>query len=359
MKDQHREMFFFTEKYNGKDSDHHEIVQPWKNTLNYINKFSISEEDGFDIGGVFTMTNSNVSTKSSSKNPGHLNKIMEETYKERTKILNNLSKAAGCLHVFISGMKLYRNPRKSNRDSYVELNQIIRDCLFKVDKNKVASLRVTVMEFRVKRRIRPSIGVKISSMDVGDLYKKQHQSLMSFNNDLDLFYEQCLHKKVPNEVVQFFHAQQLTAEEFQSFQCRCEESIHKRFSTSHRQNCSKYTKVLGKFASIENDEIFNSDWNIDFVNAKNIFEENKSQLNDTKRSVLNLSENQDYKLFIGYRASFQVPLDGKSINKITKSSRGKLTYLKLWNWADVESEQEYKRQLKSFRQVKPFNNCLV
>ena len=322
MAGQHREIFFFTERYNGKDFHHHEIIQPWKNTLNYINKFTISEEDGFDIAGIFTMTNSNVSTKSSTKNPGHLNKIMEETYSQRAKVLNHLSNANGFVHVFISGMKLYRNHRKSNRDSYVELNRIIRDCSLKVNKKNVTSLRVTVMEFRVSGKIRPSVGVKISSMDVANLYKKQHKSLMSFNNDLDHFYEQCLRKKVQNEVVQFFHAQKLTEDEFQSFQCRFEDSIDRRFSTSHRYNCSKYTKILGRFASIENDVIFNTDWKANLVHAKDIFEENISQINDTQKSVCDLSENQDYKLFIGYRASFQVPFAPKAcLAKLRKSSR--------------------------------------
>ena len=127
MKDKHREIFFFTEKYTGGDLTHQEIIQPWKNTLNYINRFSISEEDGFDIAGVFTMQNSEMSTQSSSKNPSHLNNIMEQTYTQRTEILNHLSKAAGFVHVFISGMKLYKNRQKAGRDSYVYLNQIIRD----------------------------------------------------------------------------------------------------------------------------------------------------------------------------------------------------------------------------------------
>ena len=214
------------------------------------------------------------------------------------------------------------------------------------------------MEFRFSGKIRPSIGVKIGSMDVDELYKMQHTSLLSFNNDLDLFYEQCLDEKVQNGVVQFFHAQQLTKDEFQSFQCRFEDLIHKRYSTSYRQNCSKYTKILEKFASIKNDEIINTDWNTNLINAKYIFEENRSQLNERKRAVCDLSENQDYKLFVGYRASFQVPLDETSIAKLTKSSRGKLSHSKLWNWANFKTVHEYKRQIKSFSQVKPFDNCL-
>ena len=104
---QHRELYFFTEKYTGKDSDHHEIVQPWKNTLNYINRFSISEEDAFEIAGIFTLTNSNLHTKRSRKAESHfLDKKLAETYYRRATILNHLCKASGIVHVFISGMKL-------------------------------------------------------------------------------------------------------------------------------------------------------------------------------------------------------------------------------------------------------------
>ena len=164
MKNQHREMFFFTEKYTGNDHNHQEIIHPWKNTLNYINRFSISEEDGFDIAGIFTMTNTNISTKA-KKNSNLLNRVLEETYKERAGVLNHLSLASGIVHVFISGMKLYRTKKwKSRRESYVDLERIVRECSLKINRDNVESLRVSVMEFRVSKKIRPSIGAKITTL---------------------------------------------------------------------------------------------------------------------------------------------------------------------------------------------------
>ena len=281
MKNQHREMFFFTEKYTGKDFHHHEIVQPWKNTLNYINRFSISEEDAFDIAGVYTMNNSSHLTKSqkkrSKKSKSILDNMLKKTYPSRAEILSHLSGASGIVHVFISGMKLYRDYPGKIRESYVELNQIIRDCISIVDSENVESLRVSVMELRVSGKIRPSLGIKINSMDVRDLYRKQHKSLVSFNNDLDTFYSQCLENSIENEPIQFFHAQQLTLDEFQSFQNSFEKWFHLRITNANQKNCKNYTKILGKFASTQ---VFkNTDWNDEFQNAKNIFAHNVSQLN--------------------------------------------------------------------------------
>ena len=364
MKDQHREIFFFTEKYTGNDYNHQEIIQPWKNTLNYINRFSISEEDGFDIAGVFTMKNSEGSTKSRQTNPKYLNEILKKNYEPRAEILKNLWKASGIVHVFISGMKLYKDHPNRKNESMVELNQIIRDCFKNVNRKYVKSLQVSLMEFRASGKIRPSMGVRINSMDVNDLYKRQNDSLMSFGNDLDRFYGQCLHEKIQNEVVQFFHAQQLTTDEFESYQYKFENLVDERFLTNHRQNRKTYTKILARFASTENNEGFDTDWNIKFVKAQHRFNHNISQLEHRKKSVYDLSQNQDYKLFIGYRASFQVPLhlrfNKAFLAELTNFSQQKLTHSKLWKWANgiIQSEQEYQRQCKFFKKVKSFNSCL-
>ena len=46
------EMFFFVENYVGNSSQVHENRHPKKLMLNNINKFSISEDDAYDISGI-------------------------------------------------------------------------------------------------------------------------------------------------------------------------------------------------------------------------------------------------------------------------------------------------------------------
>ena len=52
MSEKRNEMFFFVENYVGNSSQVHENRHPKKLMVNYINKFSISEDNRFDIGGV-------------------------------------------------------------------------------------------------------------------------------------------------------------------------------------------------------------------------------------------------------------------------------------------------------------------
>ena len=77
MKNQSREIFFLVE------NEYHPFYSPngpWKNTLNYMNKFTISESDGFEIAGVYTLKN----------------QLSEAP------TFNCLSRAKGIVHVFIS-----------------------------------------------------------------------------------------------------------------------------------------------------------------------------------------------------------------------------------------------------------------
>ena len=363
MAGKHREMYFFTEKYIGKDKNHREIIRSWKNTLNYINRFSISEEDGFDIAGIFTMTNSSQLTKSikrkSKRSKNFLNKELAKTYPSRAEILRHLSEASGIVHVFISGMKLYRDHRLRKKGSYVELNKIIRHCISNVQKENVELLRVTVMECRVSEKIRTSRGFKINSSDVGALYKKQNESVMSLNNDLDSFYLQCLDNSVKNGVIQFFHAQQLTPDEFKIFQIVYEKWLQARISTAHRRNHSKFTKILRRLSSTDDAEPFKkTDLDSELRKAKNIFEQNVTRLNDRHKLVLDSSANQDFKLYIGFRATIEIPLD-QGINndnngwltELIFSLESKLIHSQLWQCGrfQTESEREFKRQYKSFK----------
>ena len=242
------------------------------------------------------------------------------------------------------------------KDSYVELNRIIRDCWSNVIDENVKCLRVSIMEFRASGKIRPSLGFRVDSLDVHNLYKKQHNSLMSFNNDLDLFYSQCLNESVPNEVVQFFHAQQLTSDEFRIFQNNFVQLLSSRFAWGNQRNQSRYRKTLAKLAFKYKNEEFNiTDWKSGKIKAKHIFEHNVTRLQKRKKSVFDRSENQNFRLFIGYRATVELPLDQDIdpvwFDELIKSLERKLMHSKLWQWADIQTESEkmFKRRYKSFK----------
>lgn len=179
MKNQSRENFFLVE------NEYHPFYSPngpWKNTLNYMNKFSISETDGFDIAGVFTFKN-------------QLSEVPT---------FNCLSRAKGIVHVFIS---------EKRRKSYLCLDYISK-CLSSIIIQKVKTLRVSVMEM-VYNGYGNGFGYmdsdsRIDLYKVEELYRNQRDEYrISLNNQLDSFYDQCLNAKIQIGVVYYFYAQLL------------------------------------------------------------------------------------------------------------------------------------------------------
>ena len=224
MKTKNREIFFFIEQYDG-NHDREEYHQ-WKNTRNYMNKFSISEEDSFDIIGIYTINNPSTRDYPNRNDDQYLKRIQNETLTERKKVFEHLAKASGIVHVFISGMLLYTEHEQKRKgtfrnQSYVCLHYIIPKCLSSVIFLKIKTLRISVMEMRIGRRTKPSKGNKIHSNDVNQLYKNEHK--MSLNDQLDIFYENCLKDSVRNEVVYIYHAPLLTTNDFFIFQDKYDE----------------------------------------------------------------------------------------------------------------------------------------
>ena len=91
---QNRQCFFLTENHfkNGARNDNN---LPWKNTRNYMNKFTVSEHDRFEICGIFPI------------HTGQMNKACKEERKNITRqIKTKLSAMSGTVDLFVSGMKL-------------------------------------------------------------------------------------------------------------------------------------------------------------------------------------------------------------------------------------------------------------
>ena len=121
MTKQHREAYFFTERYVGENQRDREKHQSRKNTLNYMNRFTISEADAFEIAGFYEIENTSETFHiygrtliphrhmdiSFSDMPRYMRCALSGLDCKRMSLLRHLSKASGIVHIFISGMSLY------------------------------------------------------------------------------------------------------------------------------------------------------------------------------------------------------------------------------------------------------------
>ena len=198
MKNQNREIFFLVEKYCDRRKYHPQPLRhtnrgPWKSTLNYMNKFTISETDGFEIAGVFTIEN-------------ELSEVLK---------LNCLSRAKGIVHVFIT-----KTLRKSNvwpDDISKFLSSIIIQ--------NVKTLRVSFMEMFGSDDLTfwesfeyDCLQSRIDLYEVEELYLKQEDKYnrISLNNQLDSFYDQCINGEVQIGIVNYFYVQLLRPAELEN-----------------------------------------------------------------------------------------------------------------------------------------------
>ena len=99
MVNQNRQCFFIIESHH-KNYVVDEKSLPWKNTRNYMNKMTISEDDNFEICGLFAIPN------------GRLTKEQKE---EKTnipgRIIRKLSGSSGIVDVLVSGLNLCKRFR--------------------------------------------------------------------------------------------------------------------------------------------------------------------------------------------------------------------------------------------------------
>ena len=94
MVNKNRQCYFFTENRTGK-LPAPEISLPWKNTRNYMNKMTVSEEDQYEICGFYSIP----STLGKSVIPRPL----------QQQITNELTAASGEVDLFLSGINLSKS----------------------------------------------------------------------------------------------------------------------------------------------------------------------------------------------------------------------------------------------------------
>ena len=178
-----KEIFCFTQSDTGKSATARENHRTLENTINYMNRFTISEDDGFDISGVH-----------------HL--VSPLGFPIYTKELNKLPTTSEHVYIFISLCFNISSPSATkywNGQRLLFFKGITQNLLTNISKD-VESLHISMMEFQVASvKIQNKVVSyrkdktkhTLDRSEVESLYNRQTLTKMSFYNQLDDFYEHC------------------------------------------------------------------------------------------------------------------------------------------------------------------------
>ena len=169
MGEKHKEIYFFLEISEETDSNVYENRLILKHILNYMNKFAITEDDGFEIGGIFSLyklpakilpakiiplkTSCNIEDLVVEKDLNFSQEIcLHFKHTQRRKVFKNLAAASVNVNVFIAGRDLWKDDGEAGYGltQYVDLKIIIDEILSSIVKNKIEYLQVSVMELSLR-----------------------------------------------------------------------------------------------------------------------------------------------------------------------------------------------------------------
>ena len=187
-------LLFFIEKYDGLDNWVKESTRPLKHALTYMNKFTIDEDDQYDISSI-KILKSNRGTK---------------TVKRLTKIERMMQSMstfpANHIDIFYFG---WYDSREHLGHSKPDINGILQKCFGKINSN-IDNVRISFMDMN-RRYLRDcAVPIRTDFQGVKNLYNKKRTYTVSLNDQMDLFYEKCRDDELTqHEVAYYFHAQLL------------------------------------------------------------------------------------------------------------------------------------------------------
>ena len=218
-----KELVFFIENYSSLRTAN--LAGKYART--YMNKFAVSEDDQFEISNVHILDSS----------------TEEKCSRKIDRVIKSIKKSdAADLDLLLFGLYGVKNRPKNERGN--EIRQICARCLKDVNSN-IHNLRISFIDMNTKMDPRKS---RIVTEDVNDLYAQTNRSWkISLNNDLEAYYEKCMANGFSkNEFVYFFHAELLSAKEFEAYHEQAKiletQEYHSKLDTIHKRT-SKLNKI--------------------------------------------------------------------------------------------------------------------
>ena len=167
---------------------------------------------------------------------------------------------------------------------------------------KIKSIQFSFMEFGPSNPIVGSAKNKISFEQVKRYYLPRlfaNENInfypnISFNDQLDIFYDKCQAKADCRECIGFFHTQLSVPEEHELF---CKQFIpaeNHRLSQLERKNKTEFSRKLLVRRSERSKEKFVQDW-------EPFYDKMQKEIDKRKKLVIYMPEFLEYEIFYGYR----------------------------------------------------------
>ena len=186
---------------------------------------------------------------------------------------------------------------------------MIRHSLKYIRIDQVELLRISFLEFRPSRKIMVSAKNQISKSEVKRLYHQKRYIKISFNDQLDSFYEKCLLEDVGTEIVHFFQTEKLKSDQSSSFADQFFKNEQERYRKRAENSKRKFHEGLKEIKQYEGDLD-----HVSLLEQRNEFlQRNLNNLNQIHKQVITTTKSKlpaflGYNLFHGFRATVEFDL---------------------------------------------------
>ena len=264
-----KDMVFFIDSYS--ESGNNDISKvAGKFARNYLNKFTINEDDQFEISNVHILD------ASRKRGPRRIDCMVES-------IKNSISTD---LDVVLFGT--YGAKGKPKGESSSEIRQICAR-LKNVNSN-IENLRISFIDMDMRGAMHP-MNSRIASENVNDFYVQTRRDWkLSLNEELEMFYEKCKSDGFrKNEFVSFFHAELMLLNEIQ----KCHEEIQRLETLNYHDKREHINKRLSKANK-------NNNASLQYTNLET---ENINKITQDFEAAIQASQRNEYRLYRGRRAT--------------------------------------------------------
>ena len=196
---------------------------------------------------------------------------------------------------------------------------LIKDSIRLIPNGRIERLRISLMEFLPMTKFIGSADHHINERLAVQLYRKSNPPWVtawdsppwvSFNNQLDTFYEGCRLNKIENETVRYFYSRKISVNEFpdfeNSYQCKEDSRIALHFNNTWKRYARK-VREFDKMARKQNwsrEQFYKN--RRETVNKSNEFVTNRQKrIRDEREHTAQFPGFLDHQLFYGSRTTIE------------------------------------------------------
>lgn len=163
--------------------------------------------------------------------------------------------------------QIVAQPKEKRRQDFSILH-LIRDSINLIPNGRIQRLRISLMEFLPMCTFIGSADHHINERLAVQLYRNSKPPWVTawnsppwvtFNDQIDQFYEACLQNKIENETVRYFYTRKTTVNEFVHFEQSYQKKEEKRIALHFDNTWRSHRKKLHDFYKTAREQNWNSE----------------------------------------------------------------------------------------------------